>query len=172
MFFDNREPNTRVNNTTKSTLNFNESSNKQDYDFNSQFTRQRQFNGNPVQPAATRQSYQDSNIFGYKEGSETVQKSAANNEAAQRTRENATTKSNVFGGDSSKANNYTINGAQNVTRQDKNWESNVFKGPQNTQSTRTKLSKGDKGREGLFGNSMEPDAYQKRTSVAAAFSSK
>ena len=72
MFFDNKEPTTRVSNTHKSTLTFAENSTKQNYDYNSQFTRQRQFNGNPVQPAVTRQSYQDSNIFGYKEGSETV----------------------------------------------------------------------------------------------------
>lgn len=38
--------------------------------------RDRQFVDNPLQPGATRQSYQDSDIFGTKGNSELVQKSA------------------------------------------------------------------------------------------------
>ena len=43
---------------------------------NQKQVRDRQFKGNPLQPGATRQSYQDSDIFGTKAGSETVQRSA------------------------------------------------------------------------------------------------
>ena len=39
-------------------------------------TRDRQFAGNPVQPPATRQSYQDSDIFGTKGAAETVQRAS------------------------------------------------------------------------------------------------
>ena len=35
-----------------------------------------------------------------------------------------------------------------------------------------KLNRQDKGREGLFGNTMDPDAYEKKTSLAAAISQK
>ena len=89
MFFDNREPGVRQNNTTKTTFAFSDNEGKQNYDYNQQFNRQRQFNGNPVQPPATRQSYQDSDIFGYKAGSEVVQKSAQE-EKAWKERNNAT----------------------------------------------------------------------------------
>lgn len=59
-----------------------------------------------------------------------------------------------------------------VRRQEKNWGSSVFKGPKNEQVKRTKLNHGDKGRDGLFGDTMDQDAYQKRTNIAAAFSTK
>jgi len=42
----------------------------------SKVRRDRQFVDNPLQPGATRQSYQDSDIFGTKGNSELVQKSA------------------------------------------------------------------------------------------------
>lgn len=45
----------------------------------SKLKRDRQFQDNPLQPGATRQSYQDSDIFGIKGNSEVVQKSAQNN---------------------------------------------------------------------------------------------
>lgn len=41
----------------------------------------------------------------------------------------------------------------------------------NEQSKRTKLSR-DKGRDALFGNTAEADAYQRKTNFAAAVSSK
>ena len=42
----------------------------------SKIRRDRQFQDNPLQPGATRQSYQDSDIFGTKGNAESVQKSA------------------------------------------------------------------------------------------------
>jgi len=121
-----------------------------------------------VQPAATRQSYQDSDIFGYKAGAETVQKSAyVDNSVKQRS--NGTFTSNVFGG-SDNVNSNEFVGAGNVTRDEKKWQSTVFAGPQNEQSKRPRLGKNGVGREGLFGNTGEPDAYQRKTTFAAEMS--
>ena len=58
-----------------------------------------------------------------------------------------------------------------MRRAEGKWESSVFKGPLNEQSKRAKLSR-DKGRDALFGNSGEPDAYQRKTNLAAAISTK
>lgn len=82
-------------------------------------------------------------------------------------------KSNVLGNsDDANSNSYSIQNASNVKRAEGKWESNVFKGPLNEQSKRTKLGRGDKGRDGLFGNSGEADAYQRKTTFAAAMSTK
>jgi len=62
--------------------------------------------------------------------------------------------------------------AQNVKRDDQKWKSSVFGGPVAEQSKKKKLNFNDKGRDGLFGNSMEPDAYAKKTNLAATISTK
>ena len=76
MFYGEREPNTRVNNNHKTTFTLSDPAPQQSYDYNTQGVRQRQFVEKPLQPGATRQSYQDSDIFGTKQGTEIVQKSA------------------------------------------------------------------------------------------------
>lgn len=48
----------------------------------------------------------------------------------------------------------------------------MFAGPKNEQSKRVRLNPSDKGREGLFGDSMDQDAYQKKTNLAAAISTR
>jgi hypothetical protein len=70
------------------------------------------------------------------------------------------------------ANIANIHGASNVTRNEKNWGSSVFAGPKIEPSKRQKLNRNDKGREGLFGDTMDKDAYQKKTNLAAAISTK
>ena len=70
------------------------------------------------------------------------------------------------------ANTASIHGASTVKRDEKNWGSSVFAGPKIEPSKRTKLNRNDKGREGLFGDSMDKDAYQKKTNLAAAISTR
>lgn len=85
-------------------------------------------------------------------------------------RENATWQSSVtFNADES---NGTSNASKAVNRNEKNWQSSVFAGPKIEPSKRTRLNKNDKGREALFGDTMEPDAYQKKTNLAAAISTR
>ena len=67
-------PSMRYTNTTKSTL-FTGPTTK-GYDINKQDLRTKKFEGTPLTSGPTRQSYQDSNIFGTKRGTELVQKSA------------------------------------------------------------------------------------------------
>lgn len=63
--------------TFKSNINFNASGpHSRALEHESKIKRDRQFTDNPLQPGATRQSYQDSDIFGIKGNSESVQKSA------------------------------------------------------------------------------------------------
>lgn len=59
-----------------------------------------------------------------------------------------------------------------MNRNEKHWGSSVFAGPKNEASKRTRLNHNDKGREGLFGDTMDRDAYQKKTNLAAAISTK
>jgi len=66
----------------------------------------------------------------------------------------------------------SIHNASKVVRQDKNWQSNVFAGPKIEESKRKRLNHNDKGKAELFGDSMEQDAYNKRTNLAAAISQK
>ena len=61
--------------------------------------RDRQFQDNPLQPGATRQSYQDSDIFGTKGNSESVQKSAQANKDIRQRQSNTFARSNVIGND-------------------------------------------------------------------------
>ena len=63
-------------------------------------------------------------------------------------------------------NTVSIHNAQNVTRHDKNWQSSVFAGPKMEESKRKKLNFNDKGRDGLFGDTMEKDAYERKVNLA------
>jgi len=65
-----------------------------------------------------------------------------------------------------------IHNASKITRNENKWQSNVFGEPKPEESKRRLLNQTDKGREGLFGDSMEKDAYQKKTNLAAAISQK
>ena len=64
--------NVRSNGTTSSSIKWDTPSGAQPYDFNSRDNRAKQFVNTPLQPAASRQSYQDSDIFGTKGNFETV----------------------------------------------------------------------------------------------------
>lgn len=48
----------------------------------------------------------------------------------------------------------------------------MFGGPVSEQSKRTKLNRNDKGREGLFGDTMDRDAYERKTNLAAELSTR
>ncbi len=99
-----------------------------------------------------------------------VQKSALVEKQIKQ-RENATfARSNVLG--TAEDSNEVPQGSAAVKRDEKNWQSSVFAGPKIEPAKRTKLNRNDKGREGLFGNSMDPDAYQKPTNLAAAISTR
>ena len=84
------------------------------------------------------------------------------------------TRSNVIGNNENAINERdgTTVGASAVKRDNNNWQSNVFSGPKSNESTRKRLGKGDKGRDGLFGDSMEKDAYAKKTNLAGIISQK
>ena len=48
----------------------------------------------------------------------------------------------------------------------------MFAGPKNEQTNFKKLNKNDKGREGLFGDTQEKDAYERKVNLAAVISQK
>jgi hypothetical protein len=126
MFLNDREPPTRVNNNHRTTFQLADPAPVQKYDYQTQGVRQRQFVEKPLQPGATRQSYQDSDIFGTKQGTEIVQKSALV-EKNIKVRENATFgKTNILGNDGG---NEPVSANPAVTRNEKNWQSSVFAGP-------------------------------------------
>ena len=117
-------------------------------------TRDRQFVGNPVQPPATRQSYQDSDIFGTKKGTEVVQRAATADKNSFRQRaQNTYARSNVLGNDvaANKLNDGDIHHAI-TTRQENQWKSKVFAGPAPDQTNRKNLARNDAGRGGLYGD--------------------
>lgn len=58
-----------------------------------------------------------------------------------------------------------------ITRQDKNWESQVFAGPQQNKVNRKILSRGDHGRGGLYGD-KDDEYYEKRQNFAGTISQK
>lgn len=93
--------------------------------------RDRQFVGNPLQPGATRQSYQDSDIFGTKGASEVVQKSAQAAKDPKMRQSNTFARSNVLGNDEAalKMKDGDLHHPIS-TRVENNWQSNVFSGPQ------------------------------------------
>jgi len=87
---------------------------------------------------------------------------------------NTYARSNVCGNDEKAINERDgdIYGASAVKRENKNWQSNVFGGAKSEESMRKRLGKGDKGREGLFGDTMDKDAYAKKVSLAGVISQK
>ena len=101
-----------------------------------------------------------------------MQKSATVSKEIRERQSNTFARSNVLGNPEVDANQVNIHGASNVNRNEKHWGSSVFAGPKSEQSKRTRLNHNDKGREGLFGDTMERDAYQKKTNLAAAISTK
>ena len=109
----------------------------QPYDFNTQNRRQNQFADTPLQPGATRQSYQDSDIFQNKGNTETVQKSAMMTKEMRERGQNTYTPSNVMGNqehahkNTDKEFSYGLNKKTgNVARDEAKWQSNVFAAPQ------------------------------------------
>ena len=96
----------------------------------SKIRRDRQFVDNPLQPGATRQSYQDSDIFGTKGDSELVQKSAQASKDLRMRQSNTFARSNVIGNDEAalKQSDGTLHHALS-TRKEENWRSDVFGGP-------------------------------------------
>jgi len=67
----------RINATNTSNFGFTESGNPVgEQAARMKANRERQFVNNPVQPGATRQSWQDSNIFSTKTDTDSIQKSA------------------------------------------------------------------------------------------------
>ena len=60
----------------------------------------------------------------------------------------------------------------NVARDEAKWQSNVFAAPQQNPVNRKLISQNDKGRDGLFGNNEEKDAYMKKKNLAGEMSIK
>jgi len=132
--------------------------------------RDRQFANTPFQPGATRQSYQDSDIFGTKGGRETVQNNIDQKSVKQRDI-NTFSKSNVLlnqedhevrdkdftnmgmGGDF---------GKHHISRQERKWESNVFAGPKPEEVRRKILGKNDHGKGNLWGDEEREEDYKYR----------
>ena len=117
--------------TFKSNFSFGQSApHARAVEHDSKAVRDRQFKGNPLQPGATRQSYQDSDIFGTKTGSETVQKSATQQKSVKERQSNTYARSNVLGNDQAalKDSDGLLHHALS-TRDEQNWKSNVFSGP-------------------------------------------
>lgn len=98
-----------------------------------------------------RASYQDSNIFGYKDASNgTVQNTCTNEEINFRMRNNNTFKSNVLNTESYGDTNDTER-PQSRGRQEEKWKSTVFDGPIMEKPNRKKLGGESKGTDTLFG---------------------
>ena len=53
-----------------------------------------------------------------------------------------------------------------------NWKSDVFAGPKQNPTNRKVLAKGDAGKDGLWGNDVKMETYQKKTNLAGALSKK
>ena len=137
----------RINNNYSTTFKMGEPQPAQHYDFHSMENRTKQFKDTPLQPGATRQSYQDSDIFGTKAGSETVQASAyANREV--KTRVTNTYQSNVM----TAHDPLQPLDVNHVTRDEAKWQSNVFGEAIQEPCNRKRLNQNDQGREGIFGN--------------------
>jgi hypothetical protein len=129
----------------------------------SKIKRDRQFTDNPLQPGATRQSYQDSDIFGTKGNSEIVQKSSMQDKDIRMRQSNTFARSNVIGNDEAALK--MRDGALHhpiSTRQEANWKSDVFSGPKQNPTNRKILAKGDAGKGGLWGDDGGDGTYQKK----------
>lgn len=115
----NYEARTRYNNNVRSNVFHNEP----DHAANAKLAAKRTntFAEKPLASQVTRASYQDSNIFGYKDNSAgVVQKTAVNDAKEVRMRSTGTFQSQVFGGDAS-------NGAN--VRNSNTFKSGVFGDP-------------------------------------------
>ena len=176
---DNITPSDAVQNqrhtaTFKSNFNFAESGPySRAVEHESKMKRDRQFVDNPLQPGATRQSYQDSDIFGTKGDSETVQRSSMAQKDLRQRQSNTFARSNVIGNDD--AATKMADGELHKpisTRQEANWRSDVFSGPKQNPTNRKVLSKGDAGKGGLWGDDGGSDCYVKKGNMAGALSKK
>lgn len=126
-----RQPAQRNNATYSSNFSFaaQQGTTQQTYDNKSAASRGKQFTNTPLCSAATRQSYQDSDIFGTKAGSETVQKSATVVKETKGRHTNTYARSNVIGNDD--AATKERDGAMHapVARKEGNWKSSIFAEP-------------------------------------------
>ena len=165
---------TRDNNTFKSNVGFTGSNNDATgqpsaLEHYRKATRDRQFVGNPVQPGATRQSYQDSDIFGTKGKAETVQRAVTAGTKDSRLRQSNTfARSNVMGNDEPALKQGDGNIHHPITtRNERNWNSNVFAGAKPEELRRKNLARGDAGRGGLYGD--QDEQWNKKQNLAGAF---
>lgn len=166
--------NQRATNTFKSNIAF---TSKGDHpgavEVGQKAKRDRQFTNLPLQPGATRQSYQDSDIFGTKGNSETVQRSAIQSKAQRERQSNTFARSNVIGNDEAalKQRDGALHNAIS-TRKETKWESNVFSGPKQNAVTRKDLAPQNAGRSGLYGDVEGSESWQKKTNLAGALAKK
>lgn len=120
-------------------------------------SRERLFSEKPLTAKVQRTSYQDSNIFGYKDQADiTVQNSAKGDQRAQRLRQTPTYNSRVFNQvqEGIPVAPHVVDEAVHspiTTRQEQKWMSSVFEGPIIEEVRRKRLDKGDAGQEALFG---------------------
>ena len=119
-------------------------------------SRDRLFNEKPLTAKIQRASYQDSNIFGYKEREDiTVQTTAKADDKATRLRNNQTFQSKAF--DHLDGSYKTLDEADrhpSTTRQELKWKSQVFEDPIVEQSRRKRLNKKDASVDALFGHDI------------------
>lgn len=116
-------------------------------------SRDRLFNEMPLAAKVQRTSYQDSNIFGYKDQDDiTVQNSAKRQQAGSRLRNTATYQSRVFDAlDGSYKHFDEAVRTPSTTRLEVKWQSTVFDGPIIEEVHRKRLGQKDAGQESLFG---------------------
>lgn len=136
--------------------------------------RQKRFEDKPLVSGATRQSYQDSDIFGTKQGSEIVQKSALVQKNVKQRNTNTYAPSDVMGNNES-AHKHTdghIHNAQIVTRVENKWQSNVFGEAIVEKSNRRKLGGEALGNEAYFGVNGEKDQFARKVNFAGTMSQK
>jgi hypothetical protein len=116
-------------------------------------SRDRLFNEKPLTAKILRASYQDSNIFGYKEREDiTVQVTAKAEDKNQRLRINQTFQSKAFDNlDGSYKKLDEADRHPSTTRQELKWKSQVFEDPIVEGCRRKKLGQKDAGIDTLFG---------------------
>ncbi|CDW87720.1 UNKNOWN [Stylonychia lemnae] len=142
----NNQVNIRQNNTFKSSVMTQEDAS---YDYKNALKRDKIFQEKPLATKVQRASYQDSNIFGYKDDyNPTIQSSASGQDSNVRLRQTATFSSRIFTSDNGPSESER---PPSRSRQEEKWQSTVFEGPITEQSRRKKLGQGDAGVETLFG---------------------
>lgn len=171
MFFQD-PPKLRYTNTHKSNINFEPS--QSTFDYKSTEIRQKRFEDKPLVSGATRQSYQDSDIFGTKSGSEIVQRSALVQKDIKQRNTNTFAASDVMGNNelAHKCTDGHIHNAQTVTRQHDKWQSNVFGDPIVEKSNRKKLGGDAQGKDAYFGSNGEKDQFSRKVNFAGTMSQK